>query len=147
MIATSAGAPMLSVPRSSNDGKQRAALTVAQAMIWLSGMPNMMNFDITLGRSTTPLVFDGRVPVGGERIGPQALPGRLLDRVPIEMIGDAVAEIEDDATAARRQHIRQQHALVVEDAVHSRRIHVGDDVAALEQRQNGAHAASKFWPT
>jgi len=27
-------------------------------MIWLSGMPNMMNFDMTLGRSTTPLVFD-----------------------------------------------------------------------------------------
>ena len=58
MIATSAGAPTLSVPRSSNEGKQRAALTVAAAMIAPSGMPNMMNFDITLGRSTTPRVFD-----------------------------------------------------------------------------------------
>ena len=33
-------------------------MTVAHAMIWLSGMPNMMNFDITLGRSMTPVVFD-----------------------------------------------------------------------------------------
>ena len=32
--------------------KTRAAFTVAHAMIWLSGMPNIMNFDITFGRST-----------------------------------------------------------------------------------------------
>ena len=58
----------------------------------------------------------------------------LLDRVPVEMIGDAVAEVENDAAAARRRHVREQAALVVEDAVRRRRIHVGDDVAALEQR-------------
>ena len=27
-------------------------------MIWLSGMPNMMNFDMTFGKSMTPVVFD-----------------------------------------------------------------------------------------
>src|SRR5262249_18164910 len=58
MIATSAGAPTLSVPRSSKDGNTPAALTVAHAIIWLSGMPNMMNFDITFGKSMTPVVFD-----------------------------------------------------------------------------------------
>jgi len=57
-IATSAGAPTLSVPRSSNAGKTRAALTVAQAITCVSGMPNMKNFDITLGKSTTPVVRD-----------------------------------------------------------------------------------------
>jgi len=43
-------------------------------------------------------------------------------------------------TPRRRAAItfRQQNALVVEDAVHPRRIHVGDDVAALEQRKNSA---------
>ena len=40
------------------DGNTRAALTVAQAMIRSSGMPNMMNFDMTFGKSTTPVVFD-----------------------------------------------------------------------------------------
>jgi hypothetical protein len=53
------------------------------------------------------------------------------------MIGDAVAEVEQNAAAARGRHLRDQHALVVEDAVHARRIHVGDDIAALEQRENG----------
>src|SRR6516164_3040923 len=50
----SAGAPTLSVPRSSNAGNMRAAFTVAQAITWLSGMPNIRNFDMTLGKSTTP---------------------------------------------------------------------------------------------
>src|SRR5580693_2804356 len=54
------------------------------------------------------------------------------------MIGDAVAEVEHNAAAARGHHLWDQHALVVEDAVHARRVHVGDDVAALQQRENGA---------
>ena len=58
MIATSAGAPTLRVPRSSNEGNTRAAFVVAAATIWLSGIPNMINFDMTFGRSTTPVVRD-----------------------------------------------------------------------------------------
>ena len=50
----SAGAPTLRVPRSSNAGNTRAALTVAQAITWSSGMPNIRNFDITFEKSTTP---------------------------------------------------------------------------------------------
>jgi hypothetical protein len=48
------------------------------------------------------------------------------------VIGDAVAEVEENAAAARSRHLGKEHALVVEDAVHSRCVHVGDDVAALE---------------
>ena len=60
MSVTSAGAPTLSVPRSSNEGKTRAAFTVAQATTWLTDMPNMMNFDMTFGKSTTPVVFEAQ---------------------------------------------------------------------------------------
>src|SRR5271154_3171172 len=52
--ATSAGAPILSVPRSLKASNARAALTVAQAITWLNDMPNIRNFDITFGKSTTP---------------------------------------------------------------------------------------------
>src|SRR5438874_7588263 len=34
--------------------------SVAAAITWLSGMPNMSSFDITFGRSTTPVVRDIR---------------------------------------------------------------------------------------
>jgi hypothetical protein len=78
------------------------------------------------------------VPVRRESIRPQALPGRLLDRIPVEMIGHAVAEVEEDAAAARGHHFGQQNSPVVEDSVHPRRVHMRDDIAALEQRENGA---------
>src|SRR5260370_30352176 len=35
-----------------------------------------------------------RAPVGGERIGPEILPGCSFDRRPIEMVGDAVPAVE-----------------------------------------------------
>src|SRR5439155_7509497 len=59
--------------------------------------------------------------------------------VPGEVPVDPIAEVEKDAAAARGQHVRDQTPLVVEDAVGWRRIHVGDDVAALEQREDSAH--------
>ena len=57
------------------------------------------------------------VPVGGDGIGPEALLHRALDHVPGEVAVDPIAEVEQDAAAARGQHIREQAALVVEDAV------------------------------
>ena len=78
-------------------------------MIWLSGMPNMMNFDMTFGKSTTPVVLDTYVPIGGQGVGPEALPGGFFHRVPVEVIGNAVAEVEDDAAAARGHHVREQN--------------------------------------
>src|SRR5262249_8140379 len=79
------------------------------------------------------------VPIRGDGIGPKALLRRALHRGPVEMIERSVAEIKNDAAAARGCHVREQSALVVEDAVGRRRVHVGDDVAALEQREDGAH--------
>ncbi len=55
------------------------------------------------------------------------------------MIRHAVAEVEPDAAPARGEHLREHAAVVVENAVRGRRIHVADDVAALEQRQDRAH--------
>src|SRR5579872_3546469 len=54
------------------------------------------------------------------------------------MIRDAIAEIEDDAAAMRGHQFRPQDTLVVQNAVHPGRVDMGDDIAALEQRQNGA---------
>ncbi len=60
------------------------------------------------------------------------------------MIRDPVAEVENDAAAAGGRHVREQPALIVEDAVRRRRVHVGDDIAALEQRQDGAHRRDRL---
>src|SRR5215475_13598428 len=98
MSVTSAGAPTLSVPRSSNEGNTRAAFTVAQATIWLIDMPNMINFDITFGKSTTPVVFD-----------------KTFQSV-------------DNVSGQKPCLV----AFVVEDAVHSRCVHMSDYVSALE---------------
>jgi hypothetical protein len=71
-IATSAGARTLSVPRLSKDGKTRAALTVAHATTWLSGIPNMMNFDMTFGKSTTPVHIDAFIHAYNDKAEPFA---------------------------------------------------------------------------
>ena len=60
------------------------------------------------------------------------------------MIENPVAEIENDAPSARGRHVREQSALVVEDAIRRRRVHVGDDIAALEQREDGAHRRKRL---
>ena len=54
------------------------------------------------------------------------------------MIGDTVAEVEDNAATSRGHDFRQQDAPVIKDAIHPRRVNVCDDIAALEQRKNGA---------
>src|SRR5580692_1667673 len=54
------------------------------------------------------------------------------------MIRDAVTEVEDHAAAVRGHYVRRQNALLIEDAVLSRRIDMRDDIAALEQRENGS---------
>src|SRR5260370_31548966 len=55
-----------------------------------------------------------------------------------------VAQVKDAAAPRRGRHVREQAALVVEDAVRRRRIHVGDDVAALEQREDGAQRRDRL---
>ena len=76
--------------------------------------------------------------------GAEALLHDALDDVPVEVVGHAVAEVEPDAAAARRQHVRQHAAVVVDNAVRRRREHVGDDVAALEQREDRTHRRDRL---
>ena len=86
-----------------------------------------------LGKSMTPVVrlfaFQSVENVSGQK------PAFMMrvDRVPSHMAGLPVADVEPDAAAARRQHLRQDVAAVVDDAVGRRREHVRDDVAALQQ--------------
>ena len=93
---------------------------------------------MTFGKSTTPVFFDA-VLQSVDRVSGQKPCFVALHHLPIEVTVDAVAEVEDDAAAARRGHVRKQPTLLVENAIGRRRIHVRDDVAALEQRQNRAH--------
>src|SRR5262249_45605611 len=134
MIATSAGAPTLSVPRSSKDGNTRAALTVAAER---HAEHDELRHDVREVDDARGLRH--HVPIRGDGIGPKALLRCALHGGPVEMIERPVAEIENDAASARGCHVREQSALFVEDAVRRRRVHMGDDVAALEQREDGAH--------
>src|SRR5258708_39111961 len=106
MIATSAGAPMLSVPRSSKAGNTRAALTVADAIAWARGKPSMMNFDMTFGKSMT-LGLSRELAVQGR--------GRFLRAPqPLEIVGagnvdrqsrlDADHDIPMAGDSAARRH-------------------------------------------
>ena len=52
------------------------------------------------------------------------------------MRGPAVADVEDDAALARLAHLGQHAAVAIEDAVGWRRIHVRDDVAGAQQRED-----------
>jgi hypothetical protein len=79
------------------------------------------------------------VPIGGQGIGPEALLRRFFHGVPIKVVGDTVAEIKENSASARRGHVCEQVALVVENAVHSGSVHMSDYVSALEQRENRAH--------
>ena len=75
-------------------------------------------------------------PVGRHRVGIDALGHRVLDDVPREVIHAAVPEVEPDPALTRIGDGRQQFALRVEDAVRRRRVHVRDDVARLEERED-----------
>src|SRR6266487_3209176 len=66
----------------------------------------------------------------------KALLDRAFGLLPGDVAGGPVADVEPQAAAASGKHFRQQAAIVVEDAVRRRRIHVRDDVAALEQRED-----------
>ncbi len=87
------------------------------------------------GKSTTPVVrlmtFQSVEIVSGQK--PCA--HDLLDRVPANVVPHAVADVEHDAAAARREHLGQEPAVVVDDCVRRRREQVRHDVAGLEQRQ------------
>src|SRR5262249_30621920 len=72
------------------------------------------------------------VPIGGQRIGPEALLGCFCHGVPIKVVSDAVAEIKANPASAGRGRVCEQVAFVVEDAVHSRCVHMSDYVSALE---------------
>src|SRR5260370_14639060 len=111
MIATSAGAPMSSVPRSSKAGNTRAALTVADAITWLRGNPSMMNFDRTFGKSMTLGLSRELAVQSVERVSGQkpCLVARSTT-FPFQMTVAPVAPVEDDAAPARRCHVREYAA-------------------------------------
>ena len=94
----------------------------------------------------TPVDTAVRVPVGRERIGPEARLHDGGDRVPPHMAGLPVADVEPHAAAPRRQHLGQDVAAVVDDAVGRRREHVGDDVAALQESDEAWGAARSSAP-
>ena len=111
MIATSAGAPTLSVPRSSKAGNTRAAFDgcCRNDLAQRHAEHEELRHDIRQVDDAGGPRHD--VPVGRESVGPEVLLGCLLHRVPVEMIDNAVAEVEDDAAAARGHHVREQTPL------------------------------------
>jgi len=78
-----------------------------------------------------------RRPVGRDGIGHKALLHGALRDLPGDVPDAPVAEIAPDAAATDRQDLRQHATSVVEHTIGRGRIHVGDDVAALEQGQDG----------
>ena len=66
----------------------------------------------------------------------KSLLDRALGLLPGDVAGSAVADVEPHAAAASGQDLRQQAPVIVEDPVRGRRIHVRDDVAALEQGED-----------
>src|SRR5262245_29449912 len=101
----------------------------------------MMNFDMTFGRSTTPVVrnmtFQSVEKVSGQKsclVAFSSLP------CPSRMIDDAVAEVEEgDAASARGHDLRKQTPALIEQAMRAGSIYIyiymGDDVATFEQRK------------
>ena len=79
-----------------------------------------------------------RRPVGRDGIGHKALLHGALRDLPGDVPDAPVAEIAPDAAATDRQDLRQHATSVVEHTIGRGRIHVGDDVAALEKGENGA---------
>ena len=51
------------------------------------------------------------------------------------VIAHAVADVEHDAAAARREDLGQEPARVVDDGIRRRREHVRHDIAGLQDRQ------------
>src|SRR3989475_13334906 len=80
-----------------------------------------------------------RRPVSRDRVRHEALLQRALRHIPPEVTVAAVADVEPDSAATRFHDLRKDAAVAVEDAVRLRRVHVGDNVTALEQRQYLRH--------
>src|SRR5215472_16134745 len=108
MIATSAGAPTLSVPRSSKDGNTRAALTcrTCDDLAERHAKHDELRHDVREVDDARGLRH--HVPIRGDGIGPKALLRCALHGGPVEMIESPVAEIENDAPSARGCHVREQ---------------------------------------
>jgi hypothetical protein len=103
-------------------------------------MPNINNFDMTLGKSMTPVVRDIAFQSVVKRVGPKAQLGGALHHIPVEVTGEAVAKVKN----ARGSHFRDEAPLLVENAVRRRCVHVRNDVAPLEQWENGAHRRNRL---
>ena len=137
--ATSAGAPGLSVPRSLKASNTRAGVDGRARDDLVEWHPEHQELRHHVRKIDDSRGARRRCSNRWRTYRAEALLHRALDDVPVEVIGDPVAEVEPDAAAAGREHLRQHPAALVENAVRRRRIHVRDDVAALEHREDAAH--------
>jgi hypothetical protein len=59
----------------------------------------------------------------------------ILHHIPVEVTGDSVAKVKNGAATARGSHVWDEAALLGENAVRRRCVHVRDDVAPLDFRR------------